>query len=608
MAEQPEERHAAPEPEKESNGTLEQSAKAVPQSSSKDSDEKPAEKSTEKPQEAQQPVTEEKKPSKLKQLWQKAGLDLMTLSMMVKGSIPPTIAIAMYQSKGVEDVYQTLGYLVAIASILAFCIMPRAKFMQNLVLNTFAICVGAAVNLLALFCVTQARAHTTPPGGSREAYNSSASAVCAIWLMFQVFCINYLRAARPQFQFPAILFSIMTIVSMAYGSSFPDMSYAVSFEMRLLEAFLTGFAIATGVHFVVFPLSSRQVIFKEMTGYIMLLDGTLKTQTAYMASLEDVDAAVLKKQHEEAAQADKNESKHKKGQKPVGLPQTPVSLQLKTMMAKLAELHTKIRADLEPAKREIAFGKLESHDLTELYRLFSLVFVPVMGLSSVMYVLDHQAEVSGWSNGDATQSQDKTRHRQLNSLHFLMKELHGPFASMTGVLDGAFKHVLLTLEFVKPPKKKKGEDEEGKAGSAPAPGTPGFVEGYKKKVDEFYVSKQQTLRDWCHEHGIDLPDDFFESSFIKPENMGTKDEHIRERYQRQLFFTLYLEYLLWRVSTSLLDLILFVEKRKQEGAFKESKLIFPGSRTMREWHSAIWSKEDITQEDSYIQDMYVVLP
>jgi hypothetical protein len=62
-----------------------------------------------------------KKPSKMKQLWNKVGLDAPTLILMFKGSLPPTIAIAMYQSPAVAAEYSTLGYLVAIASVLGMC-------------------------------------------------------------------------------------------------------------------------------------------------------------------------------------------------------------------------------------------------------------------------------------------------------------------------------------------------------------------------------------------------------------------------------------------------------------------------------------------------------
>lgn len=111
------------------------------------------------------------------------------------------------------------------------------------------------------------------------------------------------------------------------------------------------------------------------------------------------------------------------------------------------------------------------------------------------------------------------------------------------------------------------------------------------------------MRDWCHQHGIDLPADFFDSSFVRPESLTIKDEQARERNQRQLFFTLYLEYLLWRVSASLLDLVDYAEKRKSEGAFKKSKVIFPGSKTIYKWIRSTVGREDLSQEDAYTRNM-----
>lgn len=106
----------------------------------------------------------ENKPSKLKVLWDKAGLDKVTLILMLKGSLPPVIAIAMYQSQAVAQQYATLGYLVAITSVLGMAILPRGVFIQTMTMNVLAICVAASINLLALYCAVQARIHTTPAG------------------------------------------------------------------------------------------------------------------------------------------------------------------------------------------------------------------------------------------------------------------------------------------------------------------------------------------------------------------------------------------------------------------------------------------------------------
>jgi hypothetical protein len=114
----------------------------------------------------------------------------------------------------VAETYSTLGYLVAIVSIISFCIMPRAKFIQTMIMNLIAICLGAAIGLLVVYCSVQARLHTrvAPLAGSPDAgtvsYNSSASVVSAVWLFFQVYLVNTLKAKYPQFQFPSIMYSI----------------------------------------------------------------------------------------------------------------------------------------------------------------------------------------------------------------------------------------------------------------------------------------------------------------------------------------------------------------------------------------------------------------
>jgi hypothetical protein len=81
-------------------------------------------------------------------------------------------------------------------------------------MNLFAICLGSAIGLLVVYCSVRARLHTTvlTRAGSAEAgtvpYNSSASVVSAVWLFFQVYLVNCLKAKYPQFQFPSIMYSI----------------------------------------------------------------------------------------------------------------------------------------------------------------------------------------------------------------------------------------------------------------------------------------------------------------------------------------------------------------------------------------------------------------
>ena len=66
----------------------------------------------------QEQEKKEKKPGILKKAWDKLGLDAPTLMMMGKAALPPTIALSMFQADKVAATFSTLGYLVAIISIL----------------------------------------------------------------------------------------------------------------------------------------------------------------------------------------------------------------------------------------------------------------------------------------------------------------------------------------------------------------------------------------------------------------------------------------------------------------------------------------------------------
>ena len=86
--------------------------------------------------------------------------------------------------------------------------------------------------LLGQWAGIKAREHTTPAGASlavAHGYNSSASVVNAIFLMFNIFAINILRASRPPFSIAAIQYTLFVMVGFVYGPSQPTMHYSKLF-------------------------------------------------------------------------------------------------------------------------------------------------------------------------------------------------------------------------------------------------------------------------------------------------------------------------------------------------------------------------------------------
>lgn len=549
---------------------------------------------------------------RMQTLWAKTGIDKRTYMSMFKGALAPTISLALIQATSYANYYTTLGYLVIIMTVLPVVIMPRAKFIQTMLINTIFTCIGSALALLALYCSVKARINSvgylgpghggpgtsgTPSSGASTAgYNSSGSAVAGLWLFVQIYIISVIRGKKPQYTIPCILWAVLANVAMTYGPQFSTMAQAEAFIKKLLIAFLTGFGIATGVSLLVFPLTSRQVVFKEMTAYISSLRDAIQANLKYLQSLEETDMFAAQRTNTI-------------GDKP---PRSKEAQEFKQKVQGLAALHAKLGADLPFAKREIAMGKLGPDDIQECFRLFRLVMIPTLGLSSLSDIFERLAEDRGWDRSvnlaqvglvEAPNDQEKVRIEAINEWHELMTLLREPFHMITKTIDDGLQHVLLTMQLTKPP--KKGNDVEAD-GNTPQPGEKAFTAYFQSKYWEFMESKKTMLRGWCHLNGIDLPEDFFDNceheDFEAPKWMqeGILSEPHR-RLRRQLFLCLYIEFLLLTMAKRLHKLMILADTFRDSGKLSRTRLVVPGYKRIRKWIASLFHDDEDTHGDDDIQ-------
>ncbi|KAF2794293.1 hypothetical protein K505DRAFT_304300 [Melanomma pulvis-pyrius CBS 109.77] len=533
------------------------------------------------------------KKSKIGKLWAKLDLDLPTALMMMKAALPPTISLAMYQADAIATTYSTLGYLVAIISILGFCIMPRAKFIQTMIMNVISTCVAAAVGMLMLWSGVQARLHTTPTGAPFQRYNSSQSVVCAVWLFFQIWLVNSVKAKFPQFAFPTILYAIFVNVAATYGPQFMTTVQAESFIKRLLYTFLTGFGLATGVSLLIVPVTCRKVVTKEMTGYIMALKGALQAHKSYLQSLETTD--IFSQNMPQPADG------NPKSEKPTWKPEIE---SVKKMTAAFTELHGKLNGDLPFAKRETVWGKLTPEDFEGIFKHLRAIMIPLVGLGSLIDIFDRFAESNQWGEdgSENTNAESvKMRQKAVSDWNEIMKSVHEPFATIIQAMDGGLDHALLRLQFIKPPKKRKaasGTDPE-EIGDLVQPGETGFVAYLEKQSDSFYQGKETTLRHWIESKGVKLREDIFhnrDSSLPAECEEISKDPHSTGQHnQRQLYLALYIMFLLHSISRAILDFAKFADEKDQ--ALVKSRLINPGKKRLKKWLASTFTAQDSSRED-----------
>lgn len=471
--------------------------------------------------------------------------------------------------------------------------MPRAKYLQTLFLNVTGTCIAAAIAILGIWSGIQARKHTTAPNAPPVLYNSSQSAICAIWLFMNIWFANSFRAKFPAWQFPVMVYSIFTNVAFTFGPIFSTFQQAEALVRQLLIAFLTAFAIATGVNLFIFPVTGRTVVFKEQAGYIMALRGTLKAQAQYLRSLEtsDMFTGTTNQDEERDGNHHHGQKKNKNTKSQINPTQTPEAMALKGTIAGLTALHGKLHGDMVFAKREAAWGKLDGKDIDEIYGLFRSIIIPLIGMSTIADIFERVAERRGWlkpqnpTERDRSEqwekADDEERISSQKTWNEVMKTLHEPFSVAVAAMDEGLLHAGIVLELLPKPKTKSSANDEEAKGSDPRPGSPEFAAYLDKKLLDFYNKRGDTLRAWAREKGLSAEQ--FNVVLEDLDTNITSDGAKHERDQQQLYLILFMEHLLYSTGKAILSLLRFADKKVADGAMKKNRLILPTHKSLKKW-------------------------
>ena len=445
----------------------------------------------------------------------------------------PLLASCRYQSDAVSSIYGTQGYLVGVSSVYGLAVLPRAKFVQHIILCVFGICFGSAMAVLALWTAIQARQHTA--SDSSQSYNASASAICGIWLFVMIYLVHSLRAHYPILTIPGVALSMFVNIASTFGSTADNTADVLVYVYNLMRCFLTGFALAAGVSLFIYPRTCRLIVFKEIRRYLKDLDKSLKTQGAYFESLEKGDMLTRVKT-----------TLGGKGGR--GLEAKAV----KDAAAKVGTMHGSLSGDLQFAKREIAYGWLTPSELKKVSKLLKGIMMPVLGLSSTVDLFQRFSETHGWDtesySGNGNPPSATAKAQMIKDWNDIMKFNHEPFQSILKLSRDGISHILITLKLKRRPKNQRKRHAKSalapdvENGAVVEPGEKEFVDYFRRKSDKFYGGRQRTLKQWCHMKGVDLSDDFFQHphtadialSAAKTDEVGSEEMSLR-----QLFMILY---------------------------------------------------------------------
>ena len=469
-------------------------------------------------------------------------------------------------------------------------------------------CFGAAMVLLGQWLGVKARIATTPANATlAEAYgyNSSASAINAIFMIMNVFGINALRAARPALSIPAVQYNIFILIGYIYGPQEPTEQHSIKFVKELLYSFLTGQAISTAVSLLIIPVSSRKVFFGEATGFLQSARGLLKAQLAFVEALEHselCDPSVPRKGSNSEAEIDGQDHLDKsKAQK--RLLYTQKAAALKAASAGVLGLSGKLRDDVLFATREVAYGKLGSDDIHEIHRLLRNILLPISSLSTVADISErlkgrYRADRKKFEEMQCPEARsfDFTANERANEeaeWRALIKELHASFEPVVQVLDEGVLSVLILLGFV--PKTKtpapdgKTNDVE-KGATKPAAGDTGFGDFLEGEIQDFRKQRTERLQTWTKERGLNSvfhsppPTRHVQFPSQSPHDGYKSLKLWREaRASQRLHLILYMEYLLYSVAKATLEMVRFAERKANDGTMQKNRLILPKAKIIYKW-------------------------
>jgi Putative ER transporter, 6TM, N-terminal/Fusaric acid resistance protein-like len=438
--------------------------------------------------------------------------------------------------------------------------------------------------------------------------------VNAIWLMVSMWLSNVLKAHRPQFILPLLLFNIYVILSFTYGPHFATVELCGTFVKQVLYAFLTGLGISTGVSFIIFPTSSRKIFFGEASEFLSSCKRLLKAQLAFVEILEHSEA------FEPLSPRDEVDSRASREYPNAGWnksdPASSASRETYDERAKamkagtqaILTLTAKVRTELMFAKREIAFGYLDGPATKELFSLIRLITIPMLGLSTVVDIFERTSHHRGWRREDhqagcsesdevydlkatASESEEKNEWMQL------MRTLHLSFEPVIQILDEGVEHSMILLKLVPDPRKKRKRDDPEKGKREVEIGDLGFADHLERRTQQFYKDIAATQKKWAVDRGLTTTIHAF-AGILHPESkegaaLLAELRAAREyRAERQLFFLLYMGHLLYSVSKATLDLGRWSEMKVSDGTMAKMRFIFPQERIFRKWFNAVINGED----------------
>ncbi len=294
---------------------------------------------------------------------------------------------------------------------------------------------------------------------------------------------------------------------------------------RLLDTFFVGFGIATAVHFLFLPITSRDLVTLVLNEHLHFLKGAIDAQSLFIKSMPTRDWGAPR------TEGSLGESQSENSNPDLRLTPWPEAEKWRVVTAAASETQVKIRSEMRYVKREFAWSKLSAADFVSISKLLLSVLLPILGMESVIQVTDRVEKHGGWASmknprdgPESLSDRQSTEETEKDRWTWLFGELSGPIQQLFHAMIEGLDYAFFKLEITKKPAFSTKAYLEAKV--ADSPDGKGFASYVESSIETFLREREGPLKEWCQLNGMN--------------DLGEQHAHdsIPMRHQVQLYMVL----------------------------------------------------------------------
>ncbi|KAJ3497992.1 hypothetical protein NLG97_g1459 [Lecanicillium saksenae] len=302
--------------------------------------------------------------------WQRP--DWHTVQLTIKTSIPPTVLVCAIQSDAWIGYFGQNAYLAPIGAAGVMATFPQGMLIEFNAKQTLGFVVAYCWSLLAGWCGLQARRHTSTTPEDLAAYNSSAEAVVAIFLVCGMWFAFTVKSAFPSWNIQASVSAILAIAIMPAIARLPTMQVITKEATNAFVAFLAGQAIGLASALLIFPQTCRGLFKRDAISSL----GALRTiMHTHEKCIEDIVAGTMPSPNEEVVNYESIEK-------------------LEAALQQLGNEVAKASGHVDHAAREISWGVYHQSELDDVCALLVQLMPPVSGLSLIADMMQRRTDIN----------------------------------------------------------------------------------------------------------------------------------------------------------------------------------------------------------------------